>query len=67
MKLIKERNLEYWVNDKLHGEAKWWHDSGQLAEHSFWVNGQMVCDLMDNPVDDQEKFMITLETGAKWF
>ena len=92
MKLVKEKDCEYWVNDRgeWHGEYKWWDENGQLREHSFyvndvlhgeykswwengqiqkhcfWVNGEEVRDLIEEPVTDEDKFLMTLETGAKW-
>jgi len=37
MRLIKEHNCEYWVNDKLqlHGEYKAWFNNGKLRTHCF--------------------------------
>ena len=117
MKLVKQDDLEYWVNDKgqkhgeykswhsegqlrehsfyvndvLHGEAKlwhengqlishcfyvngrlhgefkrWWYENGQLGVHCFWVNDEEVRDLIKEPVTDEDKFLMSLESGGKW-
>ena len=43
MRLVKEGNLEYWLNDngQYHGEFKWWYIDGQLYEHCFYVNDKL--------------------------
>ena len=55
------------VNDLLHGEFKWWDRNGQLDDHRFYVNGEEVRDLIKEPVTDEDKFLMALEFGAKWF
>jgi len=56
-----------YLNDKLHGEYKWWDKDGELIHHEFWVKGKFYRDLIAKPVcSDEEKFLIALETGAKW-
>ncbi len=55
------------LNDQLHGERKWWDMDGNLAYHKFYVNHEVYRDLLENPIEsDEEKFLITLETGATW-
>jgi antitoxin component YwqK of YwqJK toxin-antitoxin module len=54
------------VDDKFHGEYKAWYEDGTISANEFYVNGDLYRDLLKNPVDDQEKFMITLETGGGW-
>ena len=56
----------FYVNGEWHGEYKWWYRGGQLEEHYFYVNDEVVRDLIKEPVSDEDKFLITLETGAKW-
>ena len=56
----------FYVDDACHGEAKYWNEDGTLLSHTFWVNGEVYRDLIENPVDDKDKFLITLETGGKW-
>ena len=56
----------FYVDGKLHGVRKWWNKDGTLVSHKFWVNGEVYRDLIENPVDDKDKFLITLETGGKW-
>jgi len=56
-----------YLNDELHGEAKYWNKDGELQNHCFWVRGKLYRDLIDDPVcGDEEKFLIALETGASW-
>jgi antitoxin component YwqK of YwqJK toxin-antitoxin module len=55
----------FYVDGKWHGECKWWKN-GQIRRHCFYVNGEVYRDLLENPVTEEEKFLITLETGAKW-
>jgi antitoxin component YwqK of YwqJK toxin-antitoxin module len=54
------------VNGYLHGESKDWHENGQLREHSLYVNGNNVRDLIKEPVTEEDKFLMTLECGGKW-
>ena len=56
----------FYVDGKLHGERKYWDDDGKLHSHKFWVNGKLYRDIIENPVDEKDKFVIALETGAKW-
>ena len=56
----------FYVNGELHGECKSWYENGQLRRHRFYVNGDFVRDLIEEPVTDEDKFLMTLETGAKW-
>jgi hypothetical protein len=57
----------FFVDDVCHGEAKWWYEDGTLRYHDFYVNGEVYRDLLENPVEnDEEKFLMTLETGGKW-
>jgi hypothetical protein len=56
----------FYVDYKLHGECKWWDKDGTLRYHAFLVNGKLYRDLLKEPVTDEDKFMITLETGGKW-
>ena len=57
----------FYVDGKRHGECKVWDEDGTLRRHEFWDNDELYRNLLENPVyDDQEKFMITLETGGKW-
>ena len=56
----------FYVNGENHGEYKWWLSDGQLGGHSFFVNGKEVRDLIKEPVTDEDKFLLALETGAKW-
>jgi hypothetical protein len=54
------------VDNELHGECKIWNGYGTLISHYFYVNGEVYRDLLIEPVDDEDKFLITLETGGKW-
>jgi hypothetical protein len=57
----------FYVDDKRHGESKTWNVYGTLLYHYLFVHGEVYRDLIKEPVtDDQEKFMITLETGGGW-
>jgi antitoxin component YwqK of YwqJK toxin-antitoxin module len=56
----------FYVNDELHGEYKWLNDDGTLEWHQFWNNGKLYRDLLANPVDNKDKFIIALETGGGW-
>jgi antitoxin component YwqK of YwqJK toxin-antitoxin module len=56
----------FYVDDKLHGEYKYWSDDGTIWFHDFYVDGKFYRDLLENPVYDEDKFLITLETGGKW-
>jgi antitoxin component YwqK of YwqJK toxin-antitoxin module len=56
----------FYVDGMNHGESKTWNVDGQLYDHCFYVNGEVYRDLLKDPVDDEEKFMITLETGGGW-
>lgn len=42
MRLIKEDNEEYWLNDdgRSHGESKSWYDDGQIYVHCFYVEDE---------------------------
>jgi hypothetical protein len=54
------------VDDELHGERKRWDKDGTLISHNFYVGGEVYRDLLENPVTDEDKFLITSETGGKW-
>ena len=54
------------VDDKRHGERKMWNEDGTLLYHTFYVNDVEYRDLIKEPVDEKDKFIIALETGAKW-
>ena len=56
----------FYVNGKRHGEFKLWYENGTLGYHEFWVHGGLYRDLLVNPVDNKDKFLITIETGGKW-
>ena len=56
----------FFVDDAYHGERKVWRKDGTLKCHDFWVHGGLYRDLLVNPVDNKDKFLIALETGAKW-
>ena len=56
----------FYIDDKCHGERKIWDPDGTLVSHKFWVNDDIYRDLLVNPVDNKDKFLIALETGAKW-
>ena len=56
----------FFVNGKRHGEFKVWSKYGTLKYHEFWVHGGLYRDLLVNPVDNKDKFLITIETGGKW-
>ena len=56
----------FFVNEKRHGERKVWNDDATLLYHTFWVHGKLYRNLIKEPVDDKDKFVIALETGAKW-
>jgi antitoxin component YwqK of YwqJK toxin-antitoxin module len=56
----------FYVDDKRHGEAKRWNDDGTLIFHKFYVNGKFYRDISENPITDEDKFLISLETGGKW-
>ena len=54
-------------NDKIHGEFKVWDENGNLYYHEYWSHGEVVRNLIKEPVtDDEEKFMLTLEHGGRW-
>ena len=59
-------SLCFHVDDMIHGERKVWRKDGTLKYHDFWVHGKFYRDLLVNPVDNKDKFLIALETGAKW-
>jgi antitoxin component YwqK of YwqJK toxin-antitoxin module len=56
----------FYVDGELHGECKIWNDDGTLIFHKFFVNGEVYRDFLKEPVTDEEKFLITLETGGGW-
>ena len=56
----------FYIDDEYHGERKYWDPDGTLVSHKFWVNDDIYRDLLVNPVDNKDKFLIALETGAKW-
>ena len=56
----------FFVNGRFHGEFKWWYENDQIREHRFYVNGDFVRDLIEEPVTDEDKFLMTLESGGKW-
>jgi antitoxin component YwqK of YwqJK toxin-antitoxin module len=56
----------FYVDGDLHGEYKEGYHDGTISANEFYVNGEVYRDLLENPVDDQEKFLITLETGGAW-
>jgi antitoxin component YwqK of YwqJK toxin-antitoxin module len=57
----------FYVDGDRHGECKSLNTDGTLITHAFFVHSKFYRDLIKEPVtDDQEKFMITLETGGKW-
>ena len=56
----------FYVDAELHGECKRWDIDGKLRYHYFYVNGKVYRELLVNPVDDKDKFLITIETGGKW-
>jgi hypothetical protein len=63
----KLRDHLLYVDDKLHGECKWWNVDGTLISHAFIVHGEVLYrDLLANPVTDEDKFLISLETGGGW-
>ena len=56
----------FYVNHVIHGEYKWWWDDGTLMYHGYWDNGELVSDLIEEPVTDEDKFLLALEFGGKW-
>ena len=56
----------FFVNGRYHGERKRWDGHGTLIEHKFWVHDVEYRNLIENPVDEKDKFLITIETGGKW-
>ena len=56
----------FYIDDKCHGECKWWRKDGTLMQHYFWDNGKVYRNLIIEPVDDKDKFLLTIETGGKW-
>ena len=56
----------FYIDDKCHGECKWWRKDGTLMQHYFYAHGKLYRNLIENPVDEKDKFIIALETGAKW-
>ena len=65
----KDDTRHYFEDDqgRKQGEAKWlWHSDGKLHSHKFYVNDEVYRDLIENPVDEKDKFIISLETGGKW-
>ena len=56
----------FYVDNKRHGECKCWNEYGKLRYHDFYVHGELYRDLIKEPVYEKDKFVIALETGAKW-
>ena len=56
----------FYVDSLWHGESRVWHDDGTLEWRQFWVNNELYRNLIENPVDKKDKFLITLETGGMW-
>ena len=56
----------FFVNGRLHGERKWWDEDGTLWSHRFYIGGELYRDIIEEPVDDKDKFVIAIETGGKW-
>ena len=56
----------FFVDGQCHGERKIWNEDGTLMQHYFYVHGKVYRELLVNPVDDKDKFIITLEFGGKW-
>ena len=56
----------FYFNDELHGEYKWWNDNGEIRCHEYMSHGEVVRDLKEDPVDDEDKFLLTLEYGGQW-
>jgi antitoxin component YwqK of YwqJK toxin-antitoxin module len=56
----------FYVDDRRHGEFKRCYSNGTIWFHDFYVDGKVYRDLIKEPVTDEEKFLITLETGGKW-
>ncbi len=56
-----------YLNGEWHGERKYWDEDGVLTYHKFYVRDVLYRDLLLVPIEsDEEKFLITLETGAQW-
>jgi len=56
----------FWGNDNLHGECKTWWENGELDENVFYADGVLVRDLIKEPADEEDKFMLTLKHGGQW-
>ena len=56
----------FWVNNKMHGEGKWWESDGELKCHEYWSHGKIVRDLLEEPVTEEDKFMLLLQHGGQW-
>ena len=56
----------FYVDDMIHGERKIWNEDGTLWSHRFYIDGEVYRDLIKEPVDYKDKFVIALETGGKW-
>ena len=56
----------FFVDDMIHGERKVWRKDGTLMSHAFYAHDELYRDLLVNPVDEKDKFVIALETGGKW-
>jgi antitoxin component YwqK of YwqJK toxin-antitoxin module len=56
----------FYVDGLWHGECKSLNTDGTLISHCFYVDDELYRDILENPVTDEDKFMITLETGGGW-
>jgi len=56
----------FWVNDEIHGESKWWSANGQIRFHTYYSHGKVLRDLLKEPADEEDKFMLTLKHGGQW-
>jgi hypothetical protein len=56
----------FWLNGRRQGEYNWWYEDGTFLSHVFYVDGEVYRDLLANPVTEEDKFIIALETGGGW-
>jgi antitoxin component YwqK of YwqJK toxin-antitoxin module len=55
-----------YVNGNRHGEYITYKENGSVVWHLLYVNGKMLIDLKESPVNDEEKMLLTLEHGVEW-
>ena len=56
----------FYVNDEIHGEYKRWYITGELRHHKYFSHGIEIRDFIKVPVEEEDKFMLSLEHGGQW-